>query len=64
MTDDFDDKILEALRAFEDFQLHSKVEDISHQISNEYKILNKEVEYLAAKYETTCDYIIQEFILN
>ena len=58
--------------AFDDFMKHFEVEELYYEGRKVYqnhraqtkRIQEQEIEALAAKYEVTCDYIIQEFILD
>jgi hypothetical protein len=72
-----DKEILQFLKAFEDFAKHSEEQIDSYQkweeaknyteLFYEQKLTEKfweEVNYLAKKYEVTCDYILQEFYIN
>jgi hypothetical protein len=59
------------IEAFDDFMKHFEVEELyyegrkvyEHDRAQAKKIVEEEIEALASKYEVTCDYIIQEFIL-
>ncbi len=72
-----DKEINQFIKAFEDFMKHSESEIESHlkweeakhytEMFYEQKLTEKfweEVNYLAKKYEVTCDYILQEFYIN
>lgn len=60
------------LKAFEDFMEHFEVEELYYEGRKVYenhraeacRIQEQEIEQLASKYEVTCDYILQEFILD
>ena len=65
------EEITQFVNAFEDFMKHAEVEESNFHQRSEYEqyrkesrvIVENEIEKLASKYEVTCDYIIQEFIL-
>jgi hypothetical protein len=65
------EEILQFVNAFEDFMKHAEVEESNFHQHSEYEqyrkeskvIIENEIEKLASKYEVTCDYILQEFIL-
>ena len=62
----------EFIEAFDDFMKHFEVEELYYEGRKVYEnhrteakmIQEQEIEALASKYEVTCDYIIQEFILQ
>ena len=62
----------EFIEAFDDFMKHFETEELYYEGRMVYenhraearRIQEQEIEALAAKYEVTCDYIIQEFILD
>lgn len=65
------EEITQFVNAFEDFMKHAEVEESNFHQRSEYEqyrkeskvIVENEIEKLASKYEVTCDYIIQEFML-
>jgi hypothetical protein len=65
------EEITQFVNAFEDFMKHAEVEESNFHQRSEYEqyrkeskvIIENEIEKLASKYEVTCDYILQEFIL-
>lgn len=65
------EEIAQFVNAFEDFMKHAEVEESNFNQRSEYEqyrkeskvIVENEIEKLASKYEVTCDYIIQEFML-
>ena len=60
------------IEAFDDFMKHFETEELYYEGRMVYenhraeakRIQEQEIEQLASKYEVTCDYIIQEFILD
>jgi hypothetical protein len=66
------EEILQFVNAFEDFMKHAEMEESNFRQRSEYEqyqkeskvIIENEIEKLADFYEVTCDYIIQEFILD
>jgi hypothetical protein len=60
------------IEAFDDFMKHFEAEELYYEGRMVYenhraeakRIQEQEIEALAAKYEVTCDYILQEFILD
>ena len=60
------------IEAFDDFMKHFEAEELYHEGRMVYenhraeakRIQEQEIEQLASKYEVTCDYILQEFILD
>jgi hypothetical protein len=60
------------ITAFDDFMKHFETEELYYEGRKVYenhraearRIQEQEIEQLASKYEVTCDYIIQEFILD
>ena len=60
------------IAAFDDFMKHFETEELYYEGRMVYenhraeakRIQEQEIEALAKKYEVTCDYIIQEFILD
>jgi hypothetical protein len=67
-----DNDLQQFIKALSDFVKHSEVEELYHEGREVYRnhliearrIHEYDIEALASKYEVTCDYIIQEFILN
>jgi hypothetical protein len=60
------------IEAFDDFMKHFEAEELYYEGRMVYgnhraeakRIQEQEIEQLASKYEVTCDYILQEFILD
>lgn len=60
------------IMAFDDFMKHFDAEELYYEGRMVYenhcaearRIQEQEIEQLASKYEVTCDYILQEFILD
>jgi len=60
------------IAAFDDFMKHFDAEELYYEGRMVYenhraearRIQAQEIEQLASKYEVTCDYILQEFILD
>jgi len=61
------------ITAFDDFMKHFDAEELYYEGRRVYdgthraearRIQAQEIEQLASKYEVTCDYILQEFILD
>ena len=60
------------IEAFDDFMKHFEAENLYYEGRMVYenhnaeakRIQEQEIEKLASKYEVTCDYILQEFILD
>jgi hypothetical protein len=67
-----DKDLQQFIRAFEDFMQHFEVEELYYEgrkvyenhLTKALKIQEYDIEELASQYEVTCDYIIQEFILD
>jgi hypothetical protein len=66
------EEIKSFIQAFGDFMEHFEAEELYYEGRMVYenhraeakRIQEQEIEQLASKYEVTCDYIIQEFILD
>ena len=67
-----DNDLQQFIKALGDFVKHSEVEELYHEGREVYRnhltevlrIQEHDIEALAAQYEVTCDYIIQEFMLD